>query len=418
MNTSKSVLIYCTNSTGHFPSYIKHLLTYYTEQHIADFKVYFLTSLDFRKKHSFLNDLEKRPGSSQIEVKYFTDKERKELSSIGLTILPALRKILRSFKEWKILKQYLIDLKITSCVILNLDALCLPLMFSEPSQSSISGIYYRPVSHYKKCFSVSFSSRRKFWVVREKLFLSHLFRAKAFKTLFCLDPLAVKYFSETYYNSKAVYLPDPSDVLSEEQLHTDETTNLRNQLKINSERIIFLLFGSISERKGVYKILEALNRFPDSECENICLIIAGKPQNGNIEEVIDLQCKEIISKKSIQIICEFKYLSDAEIAAYFTISNVILTLYQEQIGMSGVLLLAAAYKKPVLSSNYGLIGEVVRNYELGLTVDASTESEIIGGLQRFISSPKDDLCNETKMEDLVQENSIQNFAKTIFKGLE
>jgi glycosyltransferase involved in cell wall biosynthesis len=98
-------------------------------------------------------------------------------------------------------------------------------------------------------------------------------------------------------------------------------------------------------------------------------------------------------------------------------ADVILAPYQRHVGMSGILLLAAAAQKPVLSSNYGLMGEIVRRYELGLTVDSTEPKEIAKGLTRFLVEDSDKLCDRAKMKSFAEQNSAEEFARVIFEHL-
>jgi hypothetical protein len=69
----------------------------------------------------------------------------------------------------------------------------------------------------------------------------------------------------------------------------------------------------------------------------------------------------------------------------------------------------------VLCSDYGLMGEMVRRHELGLTVDSTRPEEIAGVLTQFlqISDPAD-LCNPKTMINFVKQNSAKEFARVIF----
>ena len=85
--------------------------------------------------------------------------------------------------------------------------------------------------------------------------------------------------------------------------------------------------------------------------------------------------------------------------------------------MSGILNRAAAAQKPVLSSDYGLMGEITRRYQLGITVDSSNPHEIAKGLSKFLTMPLDRHINRQKMSDYAQQNSIDSFASKIFDAL-
>jgi glycosyltransferase involved in cell wall biosynthesis len=85
--------------------------------------------------------------------------------------------------------------------------------------------------------------------------------------------------------------------------------------------------------------------------------------------------------------------------------------------MSGTLVLAAAAQKPVLSSNYGLMGKLVQDYHLGLTLDSTQPREIAKGLTRFLQEPESVLCDRTLMKKFAEQNSAEKFADVIFNHI-
>jgi glycosyltransferase involved in cell wall biosynthesis len=85
--------------------------------------------------------------------------------------------------------------------------------------------------------------------------------------------------------------------------------------------------------------------------------------------------------------------------------------------MSGILLLAAAFEKPVISSDFGLMGELTQQYQLGLTVNAAEPSHIAKAMQRLMSEPIEQFFDPSKMKQWVAQNESQKFAATVFETL-
>jgi glycosyltransferase involved in cell wall biosynthesis len=119
----------------------------------------------------------------------------------------------------------------------------------------------------------------------------------------------------------------------------------------------------------------------------------------------------------IQIVECYDFVRDEDVSGYFELADIVLAPYQRHVGMSGILLLAAAAGKPVLSSNYGLMGELVRRYHLGLTVNSTILSEITEGLVRCLLEAPEGLGDRTKMRSFVEQNSAKHYASTIFQYL-
>jgi ethanolamine utilization protein EutP (predicted NTPase) len=106
-------------------------------------------------------------------------------------------------------------------------------------------------------------------------------------------------------------------------------------------------------------------------------------------------------------------VQDEDIQQYFEVSDYILALYAKHIGMSAIMVRAAAAHKPLLSHNFGLMGKIVTENQLGMIVnnDLAEKMEIL-----LAKNPK--VGNERKMQQFAELNSAENYAKTILNGIE
>lgn len=174
-----------------------------------------------------------------------------------------------------------------------------------------------------------------------------------------------------------------------------------------------MMFGSIDGRKGIYKLFEALKLLSPEICKKYCFLIVGAASatdQARIYAEIDLICQA----QPLQIVTHFEFISDAEVEAYFQLADVVLALYQRHVGMSGILLLAAAAQRPVISSNYGLMGELTRRYRLGSAIDSTAPQAIADKLTQIYAEQglEYDLDG---MKRFVDGNSADKFTKTIFE---
>jgi len=112
---------------------------------------------------------------------------------------------------------------------------------------------------------------------------------------------------------------------------------------------IFLFIGLVNPNKGVKELLEEWGNIFQNKNSPI-LIIAGKI-NPKIK-------KDIISFRRKGIIIIDRFLEEEELSFLFHLSNLILMPYKNG-SISGVLFNAAAFKKPVLTSNFGSISEYI-----------------------------------------------------------
>jgi glycosyltransferase involved in cell wall biosynthesis len=325
-----------------------------------------------------------------------------------------LSRLQRNFREWQIFCKYARNLQTTHALMMYLDTCELPLAVGMQSPCPFSGIYFRPTFHYGifANYHPDFKERLKQW--RNRFTLDRILAHPQLQTVFCLDPFAVEALTADGDRAKIVPLADP--VRSSPSTSLDLAT-YRTQLGIETDRRVFLLFGALDGRKGIYQLLEAIELLPPALSQQMCLLLVGKT---NAAERVNIEQKIAALRQNapIQIIECYDFIPEDEVIAYFQLADVVLAPYQRHIGMSGILLLAAAAGKPVLSTDYGLMGELVRRYRLGLAVDATQPPELMQALARCLTAVPATLGDRSQMQVFADLNSIDRYASTIFQYLD
>ena len=390
---------------GHHGSYIQHLVEYWIKEGLLG-KLLIVVSSQFLSRHPDVMKLIMDNPLENIDLIAIAPEEEAALNSHGSPI----RRISRSLKEWNLLCKYAKLLQATHCLIMYFDTSWLPLVLGKKAPCNFSGIYFRPTLHYQNFADYLPTRQEKIQQWREKLTLTRILRHPQLRTLFCIDPFAAKYI-EHKFNSKVKIL-SLSDPVQINNLSDSSSADFKNQLGIDAHRQVFLLFGALTGRKGVNQLLEAIALLPDDLCLQSCFLLIGE---GNKEQ-IQVQVKSICQSKPVQIISKCQFVPEQDVPKYFQLADFVLAPYQKHVGMSGILLLAAAAQKPILSSNYGLMGELVRRYQLGLAVDSTVPREITRGIVECLhQSPE--LGNRDLMKTFAAQNSAEHFAQTIFQEL-
>lgn len=388
---------------GHHPSYIQHLIKYWQKQNFNG-HLDIVVSPKFFEEHSDVVELQ----NGNVSFTAITSEEEAMLSSRKSRI----KRNLRNFNEWKIFCNYARLLNTTHALLMYFDTCTLPLALGAKSRCAFSGIYFRPTFHYNQFAGYQSSWKVRLQELREKFILSRIMKNPQLQNLFSLDPFAVEHLNKFNSHAEAIHLADPVEQIP----FTNENllTSIKEDLGIESGRQVFFLFGAITARKGIYQLLEALKLLPNELCQKLCLLIVGESGiKAELEKIIG----DISQTKPVQIISRYEFIPSEEMQAYTQMVDVILAPYQRHVGMSGILLLAAAAGKPVLSSNYGLMGEMVQRYNLGLAVDSTLPEEIAAGLSRMLAAPKEELCDRAKQQSFAEQNSAEKFAQTIFEHL-
>jgi len=409
----RKLMLFELDTRGHHPGYIQHLIRYWCEEKLPG-HLDVLVSQKFIQQHSNIVEIASNCEQQTINFVAITPEEQAVLFESAELENSFKGRIVRAFQEWDLLRKYAISLGTTHCLIMYLDSILLRLAFGARFPCQFSSIYFRPIFHYSNFVNYTPLGREGIWQLRDKVCLSLLLRSSELQTIFCLDPLAVKPINKFHSKARAVYLPDPVQIYNNTEPQLEE---LRQRLKIDSSRQVFLLFGVLAERKGIYQLLDAVQMLSPDHCQKLCLLLIG-PIELQEKELIQTRIREISQSLPVQIICRHDFVTDQEIQPYFQIADVILAPYQRHIGMSAILVRAAAAQKPVLSSDFGLMGEITRRYELGLTVDSTVPSEIAKGFTRFLIESSENYCNQEKMKQFAEQNDAKQFAKTIFKQLQ
>lgn len=293
------------------------------------------------------------------------------------------------------------------------DTFQIPIAVGGKFPCSFSAIYFRPTFYYDDFEHYKPTRKDRLHHSYEKLLLSLTLRHQQLQTLFCLDPFVLKHLDKFNTAVRTVYLPDPVQIYSNSVTAREK---LQKSLGIDAKRKVFLLFGLLDGRKGVHQLLEAVSLLSPSVCQKLCLLLVG-PIDSGIESSVRAWISNISQSLPVQIVTYNQFIAECEIQAYFQLADVILAPYQRHVGMSAILVRGAAAQKPVLSSDYGLMGEITRRYQLGLTVDSTVPAEIARGLTQFLLESPDKFGDRTQMKSFGEQNSASKFASVIFQNL-
>ncbi len=390
---------------GHHGNYIQHLIDYaYEKEFFGEIDIVVLPQ--FADVH-------------QDTVKAITASKHPQINLVSISIAEeaalgsrnsGVERTLRNFREWEIFCKYAQKLQTTYALIMYLDTYALPIAFGKKSPCSFSGIYFRPTFHYstfndQHSWQPAWKKNIQHW--REKITVRQILRRSRLHKLLCLDPFAVK----ALQSSKMIHLADP--VSSSPPLLND-LSNFQIKLGIEQHRRTFLLFGALDERKGIYQLVDAITLLPPELTQNFCLLIVGKT---NPDEQTRIQPKITALRQThpVQILELYDFIPEDEVSKYFQAADVVLAPYQRHVGMSGILLLAAAAGKPVLSSNYGLMGELVWHHQLGLAVDTTVPAEIAQALSRYVLETPTTFSDRNRMSLFAEQNSIELYSRIIFQ---
>lgn len=254
-----------------------------------------------------------------------------------------------------------------------------------PSKVKISGIIYDIYLH---------NNYNNFRLLYEKI--RYKIIVKYVKKAYILnDKNSTSLLNRRYRTQVFKFLPDPiPDKAFEPYSHTTDN------LKI--EGTVYLHFGHMKKRKGTLDILHAISMLPPNHKGTF--IFAG---------IIDIEIKEefyqlIENNKSKNLIvferyCDYRFINDL---CYK--SDCILIPYYNTAQSSGVLGYAAAHKIPVIGPEYGLLGQLIKDNNLGVTIPEVTPKAILTTMLQ--------IKNYIPSEEYSISNSLDNFIHTIINN--
>jgi glycosyltransferase involved in cell wall biosynthesis len=408
---NQNIIVFELAYGGHYASYIRYLAEYWCQQELLGC-LYFVVSPTFIQQHPDVIDLASNYPQQNLKFVAIAPEEEADL----VPRKNSFDRAIRSFQEWNLLRKYARELAANHCLLLYFDSFQAAVASGANLDCSFSGIYFRPTFHYPTFADYAPSRKDRLQHIREKsIILPRVMRHPRLKNLFCLDPFAIEHFERFHSSVNPIHLPDPvpiKDISEPKQLE-----QFKHNLGIEPNRKVFLFFGALYDgRKGIKQVLEAISSLPFDLCQQICLLLAGQMFANNDSPILK-HIKELSESLPVQIILRDEFIPEEDVHLYFQSADVILAPYLYHVGMSGTLVQAAAAEKPILASNYGLMGEITRRWELGLTVDSTNPSQIAEKITQFLEVGVDKIGDRAKMKDFARQNSSQNFAQTIFQNL-
>lgn len=289
--------------------------------------------------------------------------------------------------------------------------LLLAIGFRLPNSVKISGIFFRPQSSeiYGKG-SGSILERIAFW--RRQVTYWGLLANRRVSALFCLDRYFVADQIAKSRRGCLRYLPDP--ICIDDVRAVPQFPEAVDSLRPSPLRLLF--FGAIAERKGILKFLEGLRQMERPEGARFKVTLLGRIDS-TIRDAVLMHLGDLDSSW-ISTEIRDQFVSDIELAERISECHCVVAPYQRFVGSSGVILWAAAFGKPVLTQDWGLIGREVSEFGLGLTVDTTKPVKISEGLVELLGRYESIRCAAAEGgKQFVRTHDSNTFAETTIEQL-
>jgi len=374
--TGNAVLVFEPEHGGHQPAYVRLLAEWVSVQR-ASCRVVFAVPgrLLERLQREDAFDLRQQAGCEFIEIA--------PAAADACCQGPLYR---RSFARLRLMAELVPRASARHVICLFLDPLQLALALQRrlPRDVTLSGILFRPSVHEIYAATAGSSVAERLRDYRKRLLYRLMLRNPILTDVLSLDPYFPSFAQAEFgAGNKVRALPDPVVTMPAATGQPHVGADLLESVR--GREVIFTLFGALAARKGVLQLLDALSLLSAPSRATARVVLAGNVEPDIAEEFATrIQRLHAAQGADDCLRVVDRFLTTPELAWLVRQSTVILAPYQRFVGSSGVLGWAAEARKPVIAQDYGLVGALVRNYRLGLAVDASDPVRIAEAMSQLV----------------------------------
>ena len=146
-----------------------------------------------------------------------------------------------------------------------------------------------------------------------------------------------------------------------------------NNSKVEEQKGEILLFGKIAPYKGIEQFIQAIE-LVHNMIPYVKGVIAGAGDFASY--------KKLINKKDLFIV-ENRFVPDREVSEFFSRASIIVMPYTKG-SQSGIISIAASFKKPVVATNVGHFSEMIIDGETGILVEPNNPKALAEAIEKLI----------------------------------
>lgn len=265
------------------------------------------------------------------------------------------------------------------------------------------GILMRRAFHLRD-MGVLVPPRRVVDAIKRRLFVRALQRGNA-AALLTIDPTLSAWRTRNRSlppDPPVRYLPDPfpdAEPLAREIA--------RAQLGISASQSI-LVYGAITSRKGIGTLLQAC----EQAAQPPFVIIAGA-QDAEVRQLLAGLMPHLRTR-----VLEFNGFVSPELETQlFSACDAVWLGYQGHYGMSGVLVQAYRFGKPVIATAQGLIGWFARRENLGPVLASRSPTAVLAAIDTALHHPHDASAGIEHAHSILARHTVADFKQAFLQTL-
>ena len=267
---------------------------------------------------------------------------------------------------------------------------------------------YMSPKHHRFATGIGLKSRSD--ILYDKLFV-RLLRFPTLQKLLVIDEIFYEFARQRYggYANKMGFAPDFGSAA-----HKVERSSARRNIGISHASKVLLVYGSLTLRKGIKELLEAL--VIEGTPKNLVVLLAGRPS----VDVEALLRKPLFSSliNEHKVVTQFKFHDTDDESQVFSASDAVWVAYVNEFsGSSGVLHQSVGYGLPVIAGNSGLVGTLVQRFQLGATLDPTESSTVTPALKELAEGRMSLFASQEKVSAFRQKYSSDSHIQAVLCAL-
>lgn len=374
-----NIMVFQPTVVGHYLEYLHHLFLMANSDLENDYVFVVPPTFD-ANKHLFEWSM-----TQNITIVRLTDDEESYLMSTGNLLKD-------SYRVCKITKSYASKHSCKTVFSANIVTYCPMAPFILGNKYNLIGIIYKIYLYGDKTSALATKV-----VNRIKYILFSKFGV--FKKILVLnDEESANTLNDIYSTQKFTFVPDPFVPLDDKKI-----IDIRDKYRIPFDKKILVHFGGLSKRKGTHIILDSIDYLSPNDAKDFVFIFAGIAGD-SIKNYITKKIEDLKDKTTIIFenrFCEYEYLT-----GLCKCCDAILIPYQQTDISSGLLGYACQFHKPVIGPNSGLIGSLIRKYNIGVTINTNSPKQLADAYlcidnKKPIVASNDNYCRSNSVESFI-----------------
>jgi hypothetical protein len=363
----KILLIELETKGHHISSYIRSIVHNLVNKNK---KIILLTTPEIKKKDYYLY---LRKNTKIIFTKKIKQPVKKDIISL----------LKYQFNYYKLIKvEYLKIIKTNEIDLIYLNTLdffdkALAILGSPFGSTKFLGLFLNP----------KFYDDYKNNIIKKKIyeyFFNKILKIKNLKEIFLVDPICFNYLNKKKIkNWKKINLLNDLGSGNKIKKFRYSQEKCRQILGIEKGHYVILVYGYLRENKALNELFSVINSIDHKN--RITILLVGKRDN-ETRDFINSRIKTNTNLKNIIINID-KYADDFFEKIVFKASDLTWTGYKKTFnGSSGVFFLSSLNKRPVITSNHGVIGWYSKKFKIGVSTDLGNKNKLVKILNELIKN--------------------------------